>query len=208
MDYRSIAQQKYLKFLDDKLRQEKEELEKIEIERKEKEVFELAQLDIIQTSMFEIKSILLTYDFDTSDDNVILILITLMSNIEQIFSTKLSEEIKKPYIEEISSLVIDFVNSVNKISETRVKHPDMIPNVVTINQIFSQIFELLNLDVDIVIMDTDGDEQIAKEHDRIYNSKDDEKLAKELDVADTSGDEKLARELSKMYGSDGNMSDN
>ena len=191
-DYKLRARQKYLdqkkikieeddkqKLENEKLEKEREEqlhakLEKI---RKEKEE-EAKQQVFIQGQMLIIDEAISSFKTDKTDDNIMMILTIINGCIENIQSMWSNDDIKI-----VTNLVIAFSNEVDANNGHRVKGLDTIANVKILKEAFEQIFGLLKLQVDIQILDTDKDEEIARQ------------LEADIHVINTDRDEEIARNL-------------
>jgi len=174
-DYRKKAQQKYLdqkkiKIEEEKLSKEEEEklakekqekqekLNKIREEQTKKQVYIQSQMLIVDESIDSFKT-------DKTDDNIMMILTIIKASIENIQKIIGNDE-KKILLDQ----VLKFTTEVDKNNAKRPKGVNTIANVQILKDGFKQIYDLLNLNVDIQTLDTENDEKIARELEKELNA--------------------------------------
>jgi hypothetical protein len=163
-DYKQRAQQKYLekrkiiieeemliqkKIGEERIRKE-EELRKIQEKELQKQQYIESQITIIDESI-------MTFQYDNTDDNIMLIITNIISSLDCIM--ELVDNIQKQYI---IDKIVDFTNQVDSMNTTRPKSINTIANVKILSNAFIKIYEKLGLDVEIITMDTEEDANIAR----------------------------------------------
>ena len=170
-DYRKKQQQKYLdqrkikieedeqiKEKEEKLAKEKQEkINKIKEEQTKKQVYIQSQMLIVDESIDSFKT-------DKTDDNIVMILTIIKASIENI-QTMMGNDEKKVLLDQ----VLKFTTEVDKHNAKRPKGVNTIANVQILKNGFKQIYDLLNLNIDIQTLDTENDEKIAKELEKELN---------------------------------------
>lgn len=170
-DYRKKQQQKYLdqrkikieedeqiKEKQEKLAKEKQEkINKIREEQTKKQVYIQSQMLIVDESIDSFKT-------DKTDDNIVMILTIIKASIENI-QTMMGNDEKKVLLDQ----VLKFTTEVDKHNANRPKGVNTIANVQILKNGFKQIYDLLNLNIDIQTLDTENDEKIAKELEKELN---------------------------------------
>jgi hypothetical protein len=160
-DYREKARKK---FMEQKNKDVAELTRLLDAERIQKEA-ELREKEeqikkqvYIQTQILLIEDAIHSYNYDKTDDNIMLILTIISGGIDNIKESWTQEDIVT-----ITNMVISFSNSVDATQTTRPKGVDTIANVKILKEAFEQIFNLLKLDIEVKALDTDGDEEYAKQ---------------------------------------------
>jgi len=163
-DYKKTAQLKYLQkrkiIIDEEqtLQREKEEEQKKKDEEiKRLQEVELKKQEYIQSQICIIDESILTFNVDKTDDNIMLIITNIFSSIENII--KIVSDVQK---QTIISKIIEFTTRVDEMNASRPKNINTILNVKTLSKGFMKIYELLGMDVEIVTLDTENDEDIAR----------------------------------------------
>ena len=164
-DYRKMAQLKHQKYKEELERKEKEALEMIENEVAEK----LAEEMKIQDEINHVNNFILELDNSIislqESDDIFLSLELIKTQLDSmIFLIKENNKLK-----EVQELIITFVDTMNKISESKKnKSPKYVNNL---QKIIKEIIVLSEVDIDIEMMDTTDDEKFAKElQDEFYKS--------------------------------------
>ena len=166
----NLPKKKLAKEAEDKLMYEKlEHLEKIRVEQTKKQVYMQSQLLIIDESIESFKS-------DKTDDNIMLILTIINGSIENIQKIIGNDE-KKILLEQI----LKFTAEVDKNNTKRPKGVNTIANVKILKEGFTQIYDMLNLNINIQTLDTDNDEKIANELEKELNNIKHRKLKHDFD---------------------------
>lgn len=153
-DYRQKAHQRYLEKMQIKIEEDniqKEELRKKQEEEDRKQIY-------IQEQILIINEAISTYQTDKTDDNIMMILTIIKGCIDNLEKIKTTQEMNN-----IRDLVIAFSNEVDAHNTVRPKGVDTIANVKILKESFEQIFNLLDLEVEIQTLDTTKDEEIAKQ---------------------------------------------
>ena len=163
-EYKQRQQKKYLEQKkiqieeDEKvIREKQEKLDKIREEQTKKQVYIHSQLLIIDESIDSFKT-------DKTDDNIMLILTNIKASFENI-QKMISEDEKKIILDQ----VLKFTAEVDKNNAKRPKGVNTIANVKILKDSFKQIYDMLNLQVDIQTLDIDDDEKIARELEKEIN---------------------------------------
>jgi hypothetical protein len=166
-DYRKKAQQRYMeqqkiKIIEDEeskeqMRLAQEKIDKLKEEQTKKQVY-------IQSQMLIVDEYINSFKTDKTDDNIMLILTCIKGAIENI-QAMISDDEKKVLLEQ----VLGFTAQVDQNNIARPKGVNTIANVQILKNGFEQIYELLNLNVDIQTLDTENDEKIAKELEKKIN---------------------------------------
>lgn len=163
-DYKLLAHQKYL-YKKKATEEEQEKQRKIKEEKEIKELEEIRRQQeeedkkeaYIQSQILIINESIYSYDKDDTDDNLLLILINIYSSLENIIDIiSVSDK------ENIIMSVVNFTNKVDTLNKQRPKSINTIKNVNTLSDGFKRIYNLLNLDVDIITLDTENDAEIAR----------------------------------------------
>jgi hypothetical protein len=141
------------------MKEKQETLNKIREEQTKKQVYIQSQMLIIDETIDSFKT-------DKTDDNIMLILTIIKASIENIQKTIGNDE-KKVLLDQ----VIKFTNEVDKSNTKRPKGINTIANVQILKDGFKQIYDLLDLNVDIQTLDTENDEKIAAELEKELNKK-------------------------------------
>lgn len=163
-DYKKIAQLKYLqkhkikideeltlqKLLEEEQKKKDDEIKKQLEEEIKKQIYIQSQICIIDESI-------LTFDNDKTDDNIMLIITNIISSLDNIIT--LLENTQK---QNIINKIVDFTNQIDKMNASRPKSTNTIANVKVLSKGFMKIYELLGLDVEIITLDTERDEDIAR----------------------------------------------
>lgn len=156
-DYKKIAHEKYMQrkkiIIEEDEKQKKileEEQKRIEEEQKRIRVYIQTQITIIEDSI-------LTFNSDKDDDNILLIITNIIASIENIIDI-IGETEKQIII----SQIINFTNEVDKMNISRPKSINTIKIVNLLSKGFRKIYDLLGLDAEIITLDTDDDELIAR----------------------------------------------
>lgn len=185
-DYRKKAQQKYLdqkkikieedhqtpeeKLAKEKLAKEEEEklaketlekqekLDKLRVDQTKKQVYIQSQMLIVDESIDSFKT-------DKTDDNILMILTIIKASIENI-QKMIGNDEKKILLDQVLKLTTE----VDKNNTARPKGVNTIANVKILKDGFKQIYDLLNLNVDIQTLDTENDEKIARELEKELNT--------------------------------------
>ena len=163
-DYKKIAHMKYLEKQKIVI-EEKEKIKRIleeEQRKKEEEIKrkleeELLKQKYIDSQIRIIEESILSFENDKDDDNIMLIITNIIASIENIINII---EIKQK--EMIIQKIIDFTNQIDKLNISRPKNINTISNVKILADGFKKIYQLLELDVEIITLDTDEDEYIAR----------------------------------------------
>jgi hypothetical protein len=134
-DYKASAKQKYEQF---KIKEHDEQI-------------------VLISNILEIEDLINNIHIDKSDDNVIINLLNIKIIIEKIYDC-LDDILKNKLINNMYLLM----NILDEININRIKDVSMIDNVKEISYILTDIFKLVNIEIDIVSMDTSGDEELAK----------------------------------------------
>ena len=159
-NYRDKARRKHLEYIAKKEAEEKKNKE--EIDRKDKED-ELVKRELINKQnnvtaiTLEIEQNLDSLHFESSLDNILFTLTIINSLIENNIS--LLNEFDK--IEEIREQVLNLVSILNRISE-RHNFTDL-ESLRLISNIMKNIFTLVEIKIDIELMDTSKDIEVARE---------------------------------------------
>ena len=148
MDYREIARKKHQEFL-----MKKEEELRIQRE-KEEEI--IRQETMAVNICLEINDNIDSIQINNNPDNILISLI----NIESIIHKNITFIKEKSKLVIIQDSILELVNILNKLNENGNKDVTMIQNI---SNIMNQIFNLLEIHIDIESMDTSQDEQFAKE---------------------------------------------
>jgi hypothetical protein len=148
MDYKDIARKKHQEFL-----MKKEEELRIERE-KEEEIIRQETMAI--NICLEINDNIDSIQINNNHDNILISLI----NIESIIHKNIAFIKEKGKLVTIQDSILELVNILNKLNENGNKDVTMIQNI---SNIMTQIFNLLEIHIDIESMDTSQDEQLAKE---------------------------------------------
>jgi hypothetical protein len=163
-DYKEIARKRYLerqhiiavekeklqKILDEEKKKKDEEIKRKVEEENKKQEYITSQISIIDSSI-------LTFETDKTDDNIMLILICIISCLENIIH--IIDDIQK---QNIIEKIMNFTIRIDETNLNRKKSINTISNVKMLGETFKKIYELLNMDVEIVTLDTEDDEYIAK----------------------------------------------
>ena len=167
---KQLAEEKLAKEAENKLMYEKQEhLEKIRVEQTKKQVYIQSQMLIIDESIDSFKT-------DKTDDNIMLILTIISASIENILKMIGNDE-KKILLEQI----LKFTTEVDKNNTIRPKGVNTIANVKILKDGFTQIYDMLNLNIDIQTLDTENDEKIANELEKELNNLKHRKLKHDFD---------------------------
>ena len=86
-----------------------------------------------------------------------LIITNIFSSIENII--KIVSDVQK---QTVITKIIEFTTRVNEMNGSRPKNINTILNVKALSKGFMKIYELLGLDVEIVTLDTENDEDMAR----------------------------------------------
>lgn len=180
--YRERARKRHQEHLAQKEAEEKKIKEEIEKKEKENELIRrdlLNKQNNVTAIALEIEQNLDSLQFESSLDNILFTLTIINSLIEN--NINLLNEFDKT--EEIREHVLNLVNILNEISE-RHKSTDL-ESLRLISNLMKNIFSLVEINIDIELMDTTNDLEVAKEIQKgfIDTSKDIEfarKLQKEL----------------------------
>ena len=163
-DYKKKAQQKFLQkqkiIIDEEATLQKvldEEKKKKEEENKRQQEEENKKQKYIQSQTSIINESILTFENDKTDDNIMLIITNIISSIENIIS--LIENTQK---QNIIAKIVDFTTQIDKMNACRPRNINTIANVKTLSKGFMKIYEMLGLDVEIITLDTENDEDIAR----------------------------------------------
>lgn len=163
-DYKLLAHQKYLhkkKIIEEEQEKERklkeeEELRKSEEIRRQQEAEEKKEA-YIQSQILIINESIDFYDKDDTDDNLLLIIINIYSSLENIINIVSNKDKQNIIIS-----IINLTNKVDTLNKQRPKSIDTIKNVNILSDGFKRIYNLLNLDVDIITLDTEKDAEIAR----------------------------------------------
>jgi len=153
-EYRKLAQQKYLKHIQNKT--ELEEFNNIKIKMDNE--YEILTFNLIQNS---IKSIEENININNDIDNDVVILMETFCDNFDFFE-------KRNQLNRLKEIVIKFVDTINFITQSKKIN---LRNINLLTNNFNIIFDMLGLDITIEKMDTSEDEIYARQmQEQIYQN--------------------------------------
>lgn len=154
-DYKEIARLKFLKH--------KEAEQKIldEENKKNDELIQkqTSEMSIISSYLILIDESMNEIVLDKSDDNVLYNLVQIKLFIENIKSYDMYDEDQKKVMEDKIMLLYQIIDEINV---KRVASVDLIDNIKNISIVLKEIFDLVEIPISIIQMDTSNDEDYAK----------------------------------------------
>lgn len=155
-EYRKLAQQKYLKHIQNETELEEFNRMKIKMDND----YEIMTFNLIQNSIKSIEeNIKMNVNCDI-DNDVVILMETICDNFD-FFE-------KRNQLNRLKEIVIKFVETINSITQSKKINMHNI-NLLTNN--FNIIFDMLNLDISIEKMDTSEDEIYARQiQEQIYQN--------------------------------------
>lgn len=153
-EYRKLAQQKYLKHIQNKTELEEFNDMKIKMDNE----YEILTFNLIQNS---IKSIEENININNDIDNDVVILMETLCDNFDFFE-------KRNLLDRLKDIIVKFVETINFITQSKKIN---LRNINLLTNNFNIIFDMLGLDITIEKMDTSEDEIYAQQmQEQIYQN--------------------------------------